>query len=215
MPVRKAYVIAFHKARSVVHSAPPARRPITAVAPGAVFHIPLMISHKRVEHACKTLFITRRYVVIPLAPTHYIGTRAYGVVARKVVTAVTFAYFTADKAVAVLFCIKIVQRFLEIKRAPSVFCKHQNKRRIPHKNRTVECRVDKICHKSAVFKRFFKVCKRKFPHLVIAVERTFISVHYRHGKKIFNFFVFGQIFVFRIFADKSVIFHIRLIDIKA
>src|SRR5215212_5805086 len=104
----------------VVHSGTEARRPVGAVAPGAVALQPPMVGDKNGEDPAEALAVGRITVVLPFCPRHDVGTRARRVEALEAISAVEGADLPADEAVGMLAGIEVIQGALEVEGAAAV-----------------------------------------------------------------------------------------------
>ena len=83
--------------------------------------------------------------------------------------------FPANETILVLVCIEIIQSLLEIESPGAVFSEHDNKGRIPHKQKSVESRVDIIGNKAIFAVGFPQIAKSGAPGEMITIRHILIG----------------------------------------
>ena len=75
-------------ARQIVHAAAPTARPIAPVLPAMIILEPIVEREQRIIDFSEPVFVSVVLVILPLAPRHYLGSRARRVVAIESVNTV-------------------------------------------------------------------------------------------------------------------------------
>ena len=75
-------------ARQIIHAAAPTARPIAPVLPAMIILEPMVEREQRIINFFEPLLIAVVLIILPLAPRHYLGSRARRVVAIESVNAV-------------------------------------------------------------------------------------------------------------------------------
>ena len=159
------------QARLVVHAAPPARRPVAAVGPGAVGAQPLVVRAQDGKHARQPVAVAEVAEVLPLRPRQHVGSRRRRVEAREAIVAERAPDLAADEPVRVLLGVEVVERPDERKRARAVTPEQRHEARVPQEDAVVEGRVDEARHEAARRLRPPQVRERQLPRLEVAVDR--------------------------------------------
>lgn len=148
--------------RHIIHSGTPATRPIHTITPRTVQAKPLVISTQYREYLMQAFCITKLMIINHFAPRHQVRTGTYRIITFKTVCPISFN-LTTDKAIRMLFGIKVIQRILEREKTGTIAGKHQNKRRIPHKYIAIVCRIDKRSDKTRTGLRVMNISYCNLP----------------------------------------------------
>src|SRR5215207_1560515 len=168
----------------VVHSGAEARRPVGAVAPGAVAPQPPVVGDENGEDPAEALAVGRITVVLPFCPRHDVGPRAGRVEAFEAISAVEGADLPADKPVGVLAGVEVIQGALKVESAAAVAGEEQDERRVPHEQAVVEGRVDEAGDEAALRLGLAQVSERQLPRPAVAIYYALVILPERLGQGI-------------------------------
>ena len=105
--------------------------------------------------------------------------------------------------------VEIVECFLKIECTCTIFAKHHDKGRIPHKEISVKRGVNKIGDKMELSVSRTQIDKRRAPSIVIASEHVIAAAPNRSGEQMRNILIFGQFFILCGHRKEYVVFYKR------